>query len=159
MGVFACEREYPLVDHGGCTDPVGVMPSSLAETWLWGVTLPLGQCVAMAFVARTTRDSNPIGNPFKQNEAYPHIGPGSYDVRTSFKAAQPSYAPFKSSTTRDGPTPSGNAYLPGPGQYQSIDVPKVGARKTMETPFLAYANRFEKASSSDLLVYGTLRLE
>jgi hypothetical protein len=81
----------------------------------------------MAFVARTTRDNNPIGNVFRQVESGSHIGPGSYAAPTSFGRRQPAFVPFASSTTRYNPANSGKSH----------------GKSAIPSPFLAFSERFE----------------
>lgn len=96
----------------------------------------------MAFVARTTRESNPIGNPFRQPESGANIGPGSYNLTGSAGRKAPSYVPFSSSTTR-GASAAGPAFVPGPGQYDYATPLGPGHSKAvMETPFSSFAERF-----------------
>ena len=55
----------------------------------------------MAFFPTTTRDGNPIGNPFALSGTKPNVGPGVYAVTSAFEKKGPSYAPFASSSERD----------------------------------------------------------
>ncbi len=95
----------------------------------------------MAFVSRTTRDNNPIGNPFRQSDVLASVGPGSYNLGSAFGATRPSFVPFKSSTTRDEVAASATAFVPGPGQYDPPTASK-SSKLSVETPFLAFTERF-----------------
>jgi hypothetical protein len=95
----------------------------------------------MAFVSRTTRENNPIGNPFRQSDVLASVGPGSYNLGSAFGAARPSFVPFKSSTTRDEVAAARTAFVPGPGQYDPPVVIK-SSMLAVETPFLAFTERF-----------------
>lgn len=71
----------------------------------------------MAFVARTTRESNRVG--MHDGGSTPaHVGPGSYRSANSIRKARPSYAAFGSVTERMKSKATKKA--PGPGAYGSV---------------------------------------
>ncbi len=61
------------------------------------VCVGLGQ----AFFPATTRDGNPIGNPFAVGGTGANVGPGVYSTPSGFTRKPPSHAPFSASSTRD----------------------------------------------------------
>lgn len=97
----------------------------------------------MAWASRTTRDSNPIGNPFRISGTGRHVGPGAYNSSTSsFGRAGPSYVPFASSSKRRGLGGSDGTGPVGPGQYNIRKDPGHSTKPSMETPFMSFQERF-----------------
>ena len=94
----------------------------------------------MAFVARTTRDSNRVG--FAQ-QAGGDLGPGSYSLPTSLRTAKPAFTAFGSTTGRSnlGAAGSGVAFVtPGPGTYRT---PGIGAvRRQRNSMYRSKQSRF-----------------
>ena len=94
----------------------------------------------MAFVARTTRDSNRVG--FAQ-QAGGDLGPGSYSIPTSLRTARPAFTAFGSTTGRSnlGAAGSGVAFVtPGPGTYRT---PGIGAvRRQRNSMYRSKQSRF-----------------
>ena len=79
----------------------------------------------MAFVARTTRESNRVGMPGSSTSE--KLGPGSYYVPSkTMKSARPSFGPFASTSAR-----LGSAHVtmtPGPGAYR-VEAERIILRK------------------------------
>ena len=71
----------------------------------------------MAFVARTTRETNRVGM-ITTGSTSVSLGPGSYAPTSSFRNTKPGFVPFASTSTRPAAGESGeSAYTPGPGTY------------------------------------------
>jgi len=72
----------------------------------------------MAFVARTTRDSNRVGEV--RQETGPALGPGSYESNASFRPPGPSFVPFGSTGERAA-MPQ-DLVTPSPGTYAAPET-------------------------------------
>jgi hypothetical protein len=103
----------------------------------------------MAFVHRTTRDSNRVGLPSSCTPG--NIGPGSYSVAKAISRARPSYAPFSSTAGRKiGSTgPASRLVTPGPGEYPITAKRSVQARESSNA-FKSRSVRFSKGAGEDL---------
>ena len=98
----------------------------------------------MAFVARTTRDSNRVG--MHDGGSTPaHVGPGSYRSRNSIRNARPSYAAFGSVTERMKNKASMKA--PGPGSYGSV-LRLAKRTKASSNAFRSKTTRFNKRENT-----------
>ncbi len=100
----------------------------------------------MAFVSRTTRDSNRVG--FAQT-AGGDLGPGSYSIPSGIKSAKPAFTAFGSTTGRGnlGAAGSGVAFVtPGPGTYST---PGIGAvRRKRNSMYKSKQSRFGSKKTS-----------
>ena len=95
---------------------------------------------SMAFVARTTRDSNRVGFAL---QAGGDLGPGSYSIPTSLRTAKPAFTAFGSTTGRSnlGAAGSGVAFVtPGPGSYRTPGIGVV--RRQRNSMYRSKQSRF-----------------
>ena len=104
----------------------------------------------MAFVARTTRESNRVGM-YDGGSTPSHVGPGSYRSRNSIRKARPSYAAFGSVTER---MKSKAAKLaPGPGSYGSV-LHLAKRSKASSNAFRSKTIRFNKKANDNVRMPG-----
>lgn len=103
----------------------------------------------MAFFPATTRDGNPVGNPFALSGTGANLGPGVYQAPTAFERKAPSHAPFAASSTRDGAVADA-AFFPGPGRYNPPPMVAAPPKPSFESPFLSFADRFGHKAGPDV---------
>lgn len=99
----------------------------------------------MAFVARTTRDTNKIG--FTIPGTTHEVGPGSYDMQSSIRRPGPAHAPFSTTANRSEIAAQNSAYTPGPGSYVTNSNSNA-FRARSEAPFLSYSDRFRPTTAA-----------
>ena len=106
----------------------------------------------MAFVSRTTRESNRVGFPSKAGGS---LGPGSYDTQNigGIKPPPPAFTAFGSTTGRSnlGAAGAGAVFVtPGPGNYQSSNFRKVRRERGSSNAFKSKTQRFRQKKSSEI---------
>lgn len=106
----------------------------------------------MAFVSRTTRDSNRVGFP---QQAGGDLGPGTYDTQNvgGIKVPRPSFTAFGSTTGRSnlGAAGAGAVFVtPGPGNYQSSTFKAVRRERGSSNAFKSKTQRFKPKKSTQM---------
>ena len=99
----------------------------------------------MAFLSRTTRESNRVG--FSKSQTADSVGPGSYNPPSSFKSKKPSFTPFSTSSRREGLTSS--MATPGPGSY-NLDTRKRRVLAAAGGNFRSKTTRFDTKAYTDV---------
>lgn len=106
----------------------------------------------MAFVSRTTRDSNRVGFA---RRAGGDLGPGSYDTQNigGIKVPRPAFTAFGSTTGRSnlGAAGAGAVFVtPGPGNYQSSTFRQVRRERGSSNAFKSKTQRFRAKKSAQM---------